>query len=265
MKLHRLASELRRLWHPALGPWGEFEGGGAPPSRLTELAAYGIMDPSAIVVNRQPLYDRLVYDDAGHVQLNFFQLPIGQGSSSATGGTGAVKTRDDTNMESAGQLPSPKMFLATSIEVIFEPGSISTANAWSPIDIAYLTNASAASVNVVQEIGAQNDVARILQSGWLDFFVGDTSQLQNARLDSFPPKTRIEANAAQMVSGNLGISGLMMTRATGRPFFLNPPVLLMPNVNFRVSLNWGVAVVTATGDNARITVRLDGFQYRRAQ
>lgn len=258
-----MIATLIALTQARLGPWGEFEGGGAPPDTLDKLSRYGILDPNSVEVERAPLFDRMIYDDAGTTQIRFFQQPLGQGNSSATNGTGLPKSTDDTNMVSTGQLPAPQMFLASSIEVMVEPGSISTTNAWSPQDIAYLTNASAAALPV--QLAAQNDIARLLQSGWLDFFIGSKSYLQNARLDSFPPKSYIAPFAAVAQSVNLGVQGVALTRAVGRPFYLNPPVLLMPNVNFTVNLNWLAAIATPTGQNSRITVRLDGFMYRRAQ
>jgi hypothetical protein len=246
----------------AVGPF-DADSGMVPPRSLADLASYGVFVPDAIQSIRQPLYDRLVYPNAGVAQLRFFQQPQGQGNSSAIGGTGAVKTLDDTNMEAAGQLPSPKAFLATSIEVIVDPGSISTANAWSPIDMAFLTNASAAAIPV--NMNSINDVNRILIGSWLDFFVGSQSYLTVSRGDSFPVKSYVSADTSTMVSGNLGVSGVAVARAVGRPFYLNPPILLMPNVNFVITLNWGVVVATPTAQNARISTRLDGIMYRNAQ
>jgi hypothetical protein len=260
----RLLQAIRRFHTPSLGPFeGEF---GVPPSSLSELNRYGVFVPDAIEVVRWPLYDRLVYDDAGVAgALRFFQQPMGAGNSSAIGGTGQAKSQDDTNMEAAGNLPSPKAFLATSIEVVIEPGSISTANAWSPLDIAFLTNASAASVGLVPALNAVNDVQRILMGAWLRFYIGSKEYLITSRLDSFPPKAHVSPDVALTQAIQLGHTGVAVARAVGRPYYLNPPVLLMPNVNFEVSLNWGVAVATPTGMNARIMVRLDGFLYRNAQ
>ena len=239
---------------------------GSPPQSLGELAQYGVFSPDQVVAIRQPLYDRLVYDDAGIAgQLRFFQQQLGTGNSSAIGGTGTVKTLDDTNMVAAGQLPSPQAFLATSIEVMIEPGSISTANAFSPLDTAYLTNASAASVGLVPALNGINDVNRIAMGAWLRFEVGSAEYLTAGRLDTFPPKSYVAPDAAITQAVQLGHAGVAVARAVGRPFFINPPILLMPNVNFVVTLNWAVAVATPTGMNARITVRLDGIQYRKAQ
>lgn len=244
----------------------EFEGSGVqPPRSLAELSSYGVFVPDAIQSIRQPLYDRLLYPAAGATQLRFFQLPQGQGVSTAIGNAGNVKTLDDTNMEAAGQLPSPKAFLATSIELMVDPGSLSTAATFSPSDPAFLTNASAASAAVVPGLNAANDVNRILIGSWLDFFVGSASYLTVSRGDSFPPKSYVSPDAAVAQAVNLGITGVVSTRAVGRPFYLNPPILLMPNVNFVVTLNWSVAVATPTTLNARATIRLDGILYRNAQ
>lgn len=237
-----------------------------PPQSLQDLQKYGVFVPDAIEAIRQPLYDRLPYPTAGVAgQLRFFQAPQGQGNSTAIGGTGLVKTLDDTNMVAAGQLPMPQAFLATSIEIIIEGGSISTANAWSPVDIAFLTNASAAAVSAVPALAAVNDTHRIAIGGWLSFDVGSKPVLQQSRLDSFPPKSFVSPDAAIAQSGNLGYGGVALARAVGRPFYLNPPILLQANVNFVVTLNWNVAVATTTGLNARVMVRLDGILYRNAQ
>lgn len=259
-----LLSAFSRVPSAQRGVMGSFEGEMAvPPASLSQLADYGVFRPDAVEVVRQPLYDRLIYPAAGSTLLQFFQLPQGQGNSSATGGAGLTKSLEDTNMEAAGQLPSPKAFLATSIELIVEGGSVSAVNTWSPQDIAFLTNVSAAAIPA--PLNSLNDDARILQSGVLDFFIGSKSYLTNARADSFPPKSYIAPDAAISQAINLGITAVAAVRAVGRPFYLNPPVLLMPNTNFVVRLLWTTAIATPTTCTARITCRMDGFLYRNAQ
>lgn len=264
----RIASILTAIGAGQMHSVAPFEGelGVAPPRSLDALATYGVFVPDAVEVIRQPLYDRMVYDDAGITgSLRFFQQPQGQGNASGIGSTGQTKSLDDTNMEQAGSLPNPKMFLATSVEIIVEPGSISTANAWSPLDIAFLTNATSASVGLVPALNGANDINRILMSAWLKIYISSKDYLITSRADSFPPKSYICPDASVAQSVQLGHSGIVATRAVGRPFYLNPPLLLMPTVNFEVSLNWANAVATPTGMNARITCRLDGFLYRTAQ
>lgn len=245
-------------------PMGGQELGNVPD--LQQLMSFMNIRPDAVEAVRQPLYDRLIYPTAGTIQLRFFQLPLGQGVTSAPGGAAGVKTLDDTNMESAGQLPSPKAFLATAIEVIFEAGSTATSNIFAPqppfSDAGTLT---VITVGALASAGAANDVFNVISSGNLDLFIISKSYLQNARLDSFPPHSYPCVDAALATSAATTGIACGLTRAVGRPFYINPPVLLMPNTNFVVTTNWSVAVATPSGFNGRIMVRLDGFLYRNAQ
>lgn len=241
---------------------------GAVPD-LDQLMSFMNIRPDAVEAVRQPLYDRLIYPTAGQIQLRYFQQPLGQGISTAPGAVGGVKSLADTNMESAGQLPSPKAFLATSIEVIFEAGSTATANIFAPQPPFSGNPASTVSLASFGGALGGNDVHNVLASGWLDLFIISKSYLQNARLDSFPPHSYICVDSSAAFSGGpvATVSAIHcgLTRAVGRPFYINPPVLLMPNTNFVVTLNWPVAVATPSGFNGRAAVRMDGFLYRNAQ
>lgn len=262
--LKRLPAEMQQFWaHRERGAIqiGEGEFAGAPS--LAELGQFGVVRPDAVEAIRQPLYDFTVYPNAGSLQLQFFQLPQGQGTSASPGNAGNAKVLSDTNMEAAGQLPAPKAFLATSIEVIITPGATSAAN-------NFLIATPAQQVGSLSSVGAvggnlANDVNAIAVSGFLDFFVISKSYVQVADLQSFPPKHHVELDAAFSTADTDTAVGATLARAVGRPFYLNPPVLLLPNTNFRVTLNWPVVVATPSGLNARIGVRLDGFLYRNAQ
>lgn len=250
---------------PKQGPVGEFEFGGAP--MWDELAKWAVVQPDMVEAVRQPLYDTQIYPTAGQTRMLFFQNPQGQGVSAQQGAPG-TKTLADTNMESAGQLPSPKAFLCTSIEVIFDPGSVSTANTWSPQAVSAPGTAVVTSFTIGQLLGAGalNDVNQVMLSAFLDFFIISKSYLTNARLDSFPPKSHVAFDGSVSAGGTLSAAAVGCAgRAVGRPFYVNPPVLLLPNTNFVVSLNWPVAVATPSGFNGRVMVRLDGFLYRNAQ
>lgn len=251
----------------ALGPFGEFEFGGVP--QWSELGAYAVMRPDAVEAVRQPLYDTILYPTAGLTQMRFFQNPQGQGLSASPGQANNPKGFADTNMELAGQLPSPKAFLCTSIEVIFEPGSVSTANTFTPQVVSGPAGAAvvtSATIGQITPAAAQNDVQAVLQSGWLDMFLISKSYLQNARGDSFPPKSHIAYDGSVSAGGALQVMAVACgSRAVGRPFYVNPPVLIMPSTNFSVSLNWPSAVATPSGFNGRVMIRLDGFLYRNAQ
>lgn len=261
-----LLSALARMGEMRQGPVGEFEFAGAP--MWDELSKWAVVQPDQVEAVRQPLYDTLLYPTAGQLRMPFFQLPQGQGVSVQQGNAGNTKSIVDTNMESAGQLPSPKAFLATSVEVIMDPGSISTAAQWSPQQVSSPAAPVVTSASIGQIIAANalNDINAVMLSGALDFFIISKSYLTNARLDSFPPKSHVAYDGSISGGGTLSVLAAGCAgRAVGRPFYVNPPVLLLPNTNFTVSLNWPALVPTPSGFNARIMIRLDGFLYRNAQ
>lgn len=184
------------------------------------------------------LYDSATYAAAGQTQLNFFQLPIGQSG----------KTLENTNMKAAGQLPANNFFFCTGIELQFLPN----------MDVASLGAPAA------QEFA--NDVWDFSRYGYLDFFIGSKSYLTEAPLNKFPPKTGL------IVSGHMSdattAAAALNNRVTytnlgGRPYELKPGILLTPNQNFSVSLNWGTARAIST--TANVFVSLTGFLYRQSQ
>jgi len=191
---------------------------------------------------RQSLYDSQTYAAAGQTSLTFFQVPIGQ----------AGKTRADTNMETAGTLPQPKNFLAESIELHILPA----------------IDPSAVDGGVVGD-GSEfaNDVYKILSAGFLELFIGSKTYLTEAPLMKFPPKTRMELSAAESVA--IGDAGAAINfrdvyaAGSGRPYYLDPAILLEPTQNFNVSLNWPTAV--AISADLRIFVSMDGVLYRLSQ
>ncbi len=191
---------------------------------------------------RQSFYDYTTYANAGQTQLQFFQVPRGQSS----------KTAADTNMTSAGQLPQPQHFLVESIEIKFFPGILpGLEGAAAPTETEF-----------------SNDVYTVGKSGSLNFFIGSKTYLEEAPIDRFPPKTKQNGYAAvHFTQATAADQQLTVDYAamTGRPYYLDPPVLLVPNQNFSVSLNWPAVVALPSGADARIGVILDGILYRQSQ
>jgi hypothetical protein len=215
-------------------------------------------------VYRQRMYDFLLYPTAGQTQLLFFSLPQGQGLTSAVGGTaGTVKTVQDTNLEVPNMLPKPKSMLVESIEMYFEPGSVSTANTFTPRQPA--TAAAVAAVAVL--LDGVNDVNQVGISGVLEFFVGSKLYLQEAPLKAFPPKARIEVDTAIGNSDTTTHNAVAVNMAHwgGRPYYLDPPITLESLQNWGVNCRWPAAVAMPSGFNARIGVALDGVIYRLSQ
>ena len=216
-----------------------------PIPNLSDLTKYDVNRRGQYEGVRQTLYDITTYANAGQTSLQFFQVPKGQGG----------KTVADTNMQSAGQLPQPQHFLVESIELILFPGVLPTTKTVA-----------------VAETEFSNDIYTVAKSGSLDFFIGSKSYLEEAPLGRFPPKTRLN------VEGNHAISELQAVAADselqvstdyasfiGRPYYLDPPVLLVPNQNFNITLSWPAVVALPSGVDARIGVILDGILYRQSQ
>lgn len=215
---------------------------------------------SAVIKARY--YDWNLYATAGTTVMNFFSTAIGQGVTSALGATvGTTKTEADTNLVLPKQLSSGIEFLIDSIEVHFLPGSVSTANTYTPAAISVFNAAAAAAV-----AGALNDVNTILQSGVLTLKVLNMIFLKDGPLLSFPPKMYIDHTSTFATnSATVGEIAAVNARSVGRPWYVNPKITLQPAVSFEVKVEWPGAVATPSGFNARMGVVLDGFEMRAGQ
>lgn len=218
---------------------------------IGELKQYAVNNPGEYEITRQTLYDTLTYDAAGQSVLTFFQDPIGQNS----------KTKSDTNMEAAGQLPQPKNFIIESIEIIIYPGVL-------PVNVSN----TAATDAVVSNF--QNDIYSIMKQGNLDLFIGSKSYLTEAPIGKFPPKANkmdsalgaafqmkqaVAADESGQIVGDYG-------QMCGRPYFIDPSITLIPTQNFNITLNWPEGVqALPSGQDARIQVCMDGLLYRWSQ
>ena len=231
---------------------------------LRTLQQYQVNQAGNAEVVRQRLYDYQLYPTAGQAQLTFFSLPLGQGLATAAGAAaGSAKTYADTNMEVGGALPRPKAFLVESIEVSFEPGSVSTANTFTEVKAA-IFNATAA-LALLEQI---DDVDLIRQSGWLEFYIGSKTYIWESPLGSFPMKTWLGLDSALSMAGTNAqpaALGLASAKWAGRPYYLDPPITLESLQNFAIYLKWPGVVATPSGFNGRIGVILDGVIFRNAQ
>lgn len=227
-----------------------------------DFNARRVTNPGQSEIVRQRFYDYQLYATAGTTQLTFFSAPVGQGITSALGGTaGTSKTLWDTNLELPNTLPSGKAFMIESIEVVFFPGSVSTANTYTPVGQSVFNANAAASV-----AGQVNDVNTFYQSGMLELNVLSKNYLRETPLLSFPPKANFALDAAiASNSATTGEVGAVQGRAAGRPYYISPEIALQPAVNFEVVLKWPAAVATPSGFNARVGVILDGYFMRASQ
>jgi hypothetical protein len=219
-----------------------------------------VTNPGQSEIIRQRLYDYQLYAYAGTTQLSFFQQAVGSGLTSAVSSTvGAVKTLWDTNMTLPGSLASGSAYMVESIEVVFFPGSVQTANTYTPIGMSVFNATSSAAVNA-----ALNDNNTFYQSGLLEFNILSKNYLRETPLLAFPPKANFALDAA--VASNSATTAevaLAQARAAGRPYYIDPAISIQPAVNFEVVLKWPAA--TALSFNARVGVILDGYFMRASQ
>lgn len=227
-----------------------------------DFQAARVTNPGQAEIIRQSLYDFQILPGAGAQQLSFFQSPIGQGVTSAIGATATTaKTAWDTNMNLGGQLPSGLSMLVESIEIRFLAGSVSTANTFTLENLTKFAAVAAASV-----VGAVSDVNAFYSSGMLEFNILQKNYLREVPLGRFPSKTVIETSGALASnSATTGITSTSTANATGRPYYLEPPISLQPATNFELLLKWPAASALPSGFNARVGVILDGFQMRASQ
>ena len=227
-----------------------------------DFNARRVTNPAQSEIVRQRFYDYQLYPTAGVTQLAFFQQPIGQGITTALGGTvGSGKTLWDTNLELGGTLPSGKAFMIESIEVVFFPGSVATANTYTVQNPSTSTAVAAAA-----QFAQLNDVNSFYQSGMLELNILSKNYLRETPLIAFPPKTafNLDVGVASNSATTFSVAAMNM-RAAGRPYYIDPTIALQPAVNFEVLLRFPAAVATPSGFNARVGVILDGYFMRASQ
>lgn len=232
------------------------------------LRRFAVNRPGQPEVIRQSLYDAELYPFAGQQQILLFQRQIGAGFTTAIGApAGTPKTQADTNMSLAGQLPALLNFVLQSIELRFEPGISNVANTFTPAVWSDATDPAAlAAANA--GLAAWNDFQRFVLSGWLVLRVGNKDYLVEAPLNRFPPKTRYDLFSAFAADGPITTPAVYRAQVAdmgGRPYFIDPPISLMSNQNFAVTLNFPAPIPTVSGFNARVNCVLDGFTFRASQ
>ena len=216
---------------------------GANVPDFEQITRYQVNVPRTYAVTRQPRYDKQTYAAAGQTSLQFFQSQVGQNS----------KTYQDTNMSITGMLAQPIYMLVMWVELRFYPGNLP-----SSLDA---TGDYTAIPNFI------NDVYTFAKAGWLEFFVGSQTQFREAPLDRIPASTGLAATAAYAMDMQTGANGVGTEYASivGRLRTVDPWILLIPNQNFSVTLNWPAAVALPSTVDATVYCHLEGLEYRLAQ
>ncbi len=214
-------------------------------ANLKQLYRRRLVNPNQKEGIREPLYDFLTYNSGTDLSLRFFQDPVS-----------GTKTKADTNMTLAGQLPGGHKFIVETCEIHVLPGSSATAYARQD---AVKTATALAAPNFA------NDVWALLHTGYLVFHIGDKDYV-TAPLLSFPPTTgMLISPAAAVENTNTTVLNQITAdygRLAGRPYVFNPVLPLEGLNNFDVSLFWPTAVTLPSGFDARIGVVLNGVRFR---
>jgi hypothetical protein len=203
----------------------------------------------------QSLYDSVAYPAAGSNQLTLFQTPVGAGVGVISG---VAKTPEDTNMQGAGQLPAMQAYIVSSIEVDFQPVVPAFTAALLPAAFG-----AQAALNMI------NDVWKFRLSGYLNFNIGSKSYLLEGPMMKFPASNDLEVDAAVADISTTGAamqSRIGYAKAVGPAYNISPNnLLLIPNQNFNVTLNWATLSTLPSGAAARCFVRLMGQLLRASQ
>lgn len=197
-----------------------------------------------------PLYDSATYAAAGQLQLTFFTQPIGQGTTTAPGATGA-KTEADTNLTNAGLLPLGNSFYMTGIEFQFYPGSSPGFGAGADANLGR----------------NWNDVYAVAKSGWARFRVQNRDYILDGPLINFPPVTRLAGAfsvTSTLTAGAATAAEIDYATFAGAPYNI-VPITLQSNQSFILQLNWPALVALPSTVAGRIFARLRGRLIRAAQ
>jgi hypothetical protein len=209
--------------------------------KLTDLTGFDVNRAGQYEAIRSSLYDFQTYLVGGQASLTFYQAPVGQ----------AGKTLEDTNMQSAGQLPQPQYFLVQNIQVYFYPGTDPSVGGLDPQST---------------QVSFINDVWTLMKSGWLEFFIGSKNYVQEGPIGRFPPRNGLIVSSSlsdTTTSAAAQECAVGYANFGGAPYSLQPNILLTPNQNFNVKLNWPAALPIAV--EGRIGVVMEGLLYRLSQ
>lgn len=225
-------------------------------ANLSDLANFAVTNWNQWEAITYSLYDSLPYPNTGLLTMQFFQVPIGGG----TGFGGGPKTLSDTNLVLNGQLPQGQMFIATSVEIDFQPIT-PTATFAAQLPASFGAGATA---NIV------NDAYVFRRAGNLTFTVLSKNYLSEAPLMRFPATADFVVDGAfsdATTAAAAQQSRLAWATTVGAPYVLTPNNILIPSTtNFSLNLAWPEGVqALPSGAPARVFGRLNGLLFRLSQ
>lgn len=189
---------------------------------------YGTITPQTQIINWM-WYDVQTYSSGNTTLLTFFNV--------------VRATKNLGNMELAGALNAGQAFITRAIRVHFR--RVPVLGTAAPF--------------------ASTDLALLADNGWLEFNVA-SKNYGRWPLNALPGGAGISQNAA--AAGAEATDEFLVYATHGVPdpravYTLSQPLLIDPQINFNVTLNWAAAQ-TLTGD-VDIQVMLDGELMRPVQ
>lgn len=216
----------------------------------------------------QPLYSVYLFDAAlTPSEALFFQYAVGAAvASNAT--SPPTATFLHTNIPAAGFLPTPKMFLITGLRII--PIELAGAALNTPIDDTAAAT-SAVPTFVGQDSALLEDLMRIIYGSYVRLFVGTKDYLICPTWNT-PGNTGIVGEAESMAFpaatplSHITRQDVRTFHSAGKYFaFERYPILIPPQQNFSVSLNFPQSTRPTIGTARPVYAMLDGLLGRETQ
>ncbi|MDI1303026.1 MAG: hypothetical protein PSX71_14065 [bacterium] len=214
-----------------------------PHPALNQLAAARVSAENTAKYGA--IWDTVFYDGTnGHDELQLFRVPIGGVFNGAV-----TKTKEHTNLLTAGQLDNGVSIFVTGIQLIFVPGvAVGRLGANAKFD-------------------RSNDLQAFAERGLLDFSVGQDQAVFDGPLGLFPGETRLigEGNAfADSFTADDNKAGVLeLTTLAGKSYTDFEPFPIIGGQNINAALKWfGSKVAMPSGQNGKVICRLTGSIYR---
>lgn len=219
------------------------------PRRLAAPAELGATPKLEMI--HQPLYSAAGIDNGAALPRTLLFFQYGIGAVVAGAGTGAVTgaTFYHTNMETAGFLAAPKVFVIKGIRVIFAQLDVATAVTF-PDDTVGTTP---------EDTDWADDLAMMYYSGSFRIGVGPKDYVR-CPLFLVPGNTGIEGVAA--VAGSWATNNFMrinFNHTVGKYYSLpDYPVLIASQQSFAAEIRWEFGTNYQTADDHLVWTVLDG-------
>ncbi len=190
-------------------------------------------------VHRHTLYHMRPYAAAGYTERIFF----GETSGSATNGWA------DTNMQVAGAMAGNEAMVVQYVRVLFipDPADYNAANTATPVSFGEM-------LELYQD--------RV----WLQLTIADKPYVTGAPLLLFPagmgPGSIVGGAATVLRNVSYAQNGSPDNRSL---YLIDPPIAILPNRSFNVTIRWVVAQAVTTTTTSRLGVFLDGYRVRAVQ